>query len=260
MRIWARLKSLNRVATKLGPIHAFKLLKEKIFRSSSLVSFHHVSQFKEVTHVSADALIRQLFTLESKKIENLESEYEKYLQDFEARQLLPRKDFFDSIFDLGKGLSKFLYFCIRLTQPSQVVETGVAAGASTNTLLFALRQNGVGSLASIDVTPKVGELIQEDLKSIWQLHVIGLKNPTNAFLAVLDEIDDSLIFLHDSDHSLVWQIHELDGVRNLQKNCKFVAFDDVSPEFINYVSSTYPSCEVYIFDENRKFSALLIFP
>jgi predicted O-methyltransferase YrrM len=259
MRILARLKSLYRVATKLGLFHAFRLLKEKVFGMSSLASNYHLSQFKEVTHVSADALIRQLHPLESKKIENLESEYAKYLQDFEVRQVLPRKDFFDSIFDLGKNLSKFLYFFIRLTQPSQLVETGVAAGASTNTLLFALRQNGVGSLASIDVTPKVGELIQEDLKSIWQLHVISLKNPAGAFLEVLDEIDDAVIFLHDSDHSLEWQIHELDGVRNRLKNCRFVAFDDVSPKFIEYVSSTYPSCKVYVFDENRKFSAVLHF-
>ena len=259
MRIWARLKSLHRVATKLGPIHAFRLLREKIFLSTPSASIHHISQFKNVTHVSADTLIRHLFPLESKKIENLESQYGKYMQDFEARQLLPRRDFFDSIFDLGKNLSKFLYFGIRLTQPSQVIETGVAAGASTNTLLFALQQNGVGALASIDVTPKVGELIQQDLKSIWGLHVIGLKNSESEFLEVLDVIGDSLFFLHDSNHALDWQIHELDGVRNRLKDCKYVAFDDISPDFIDYALLTYPACKVYVFDENRKFSAVLHF-
>src|SRR5665213_1629896 len=50
----------------------------------------------------------------------------------------------------------FLYLLVRLRRPSLVVETGVANGISSTSILLALAKNGHGRLVSIDVDENVG--------------------------------------------------------------------------------------------------------
>ena len=50
----------------------------------------------------------------------------------------------------GGGSSELLYFICRLRKPSTVLETGVATGFSTTSILHAIRKNRMGRLYSSD--------------------------------------------------------------------------------------------------------------
>ena len=47
---------------------------------------------------------------------------------------------------------KFLYFIVRMADPEIMVETGVARGVSSWTILNAMHRNGKGKLYSIDLS------------------------------------------------------------------------------------------------------------
>jgi predicted O-methyltransferase YrrM len=258
MKSLSRVRTLYRVTTKLGIDHAFRLMKKKLFRSSDSTYESGINSIAGLHRVTAEVLVSSLFTNQEEKVQCMEKEYEDYMEKFSRKQTLPRKDFFESIFDLGPNLLKFLYIVIRLSNPERVIETGIAAGASTNTLLSALRKNGIGSLTSIDVTSRVGELVQQDLKDIWDKKVISTKDSEAGYLEVLRTASNASIFLHDSDHSFDWQVIEFDGVRQVLKNCDLIAFDDVSSELIKYIFDNYADCEIYLFDEKRKYSAVIL--
>ena len=79
-------------------------------------------------------------------------------------------------FDLGGGGNfPLLYFLTRSIRPRTVVETGVAAGFSSNAILSALKENGGGHLYSSDFPyfriedPEkyIGFVVDEELKGNW---------------------------------------------------------------------------------------------
>lgn len=55
-----------------------------------------------------------------------------------------------SMADIGVGSGEKLYSLIRAQKPEMVVETGVANGFSSTVILSALRENGSGTLVSVD--------------------------------------------------------------------------------------------------------------
>lgn len=103
---------------------------------------------------------------------------------------------------------RLLYKVVRLAKPAHVVETGVADGTSTRTILAALAANGTGRLTSIDVADDVGSLIEPALKSRWELVVLPQSGTRAAFRARLQQLRPVDIFLHDSDHTYGWQMFE----------------------------------------------------
>lgn len=233
-------------------------MKTKLSPSSDNPIELDVNCIPGLHHVAVEALVLSMFDNQAEKVRILENEYAQYIEEFTEKQALPRKDFFDAVFDLGPKLQKFLYIVIRLSNPEKVIETGIAAGASTNTLLSAIQKNGIGSLISIDVTARVGELVEQDLKYFWEKKIISPKDSKAGYLEVLGNSNNASIFLHDSDHSFDWQVIEFDGVRRALKNCYLLAFDDVSSKFIKYVLDNYRDCEIYLFDEKRKYSAAIL--
>jgi Methyltransferase domain len=119
------------------------------------------------------------------------------------------------------GLKEILLYCvIRATRPDVVLETGVAQGVSTRFALEALKQNGRGSLVSVDlrateapsraeadptfVKPglETGWLVPDRLRPNWKL-IVG---PAEEVLPTQhDELD---LFCHDSLHSyehMTWE-------------------------------------------------------
>src|SRR5919107_3240654 len=74
-------------------------------------------------------------------------------------------------------LARLCYLACRLTQPHTVVETGVAYGVSAAYILTALRENGMGTLHSVDLPPlrkRSGQFwgiaVPKDLQGRWRLH------------------------------------------------------------------------------------------
>jgi hypothetical protein len=111
-----------------------------------------------------------------------------------------------------------LYAFVRLLSPRHVVETGVSSGVSSAFFLAGLRRNGSGSLHSVDLPTrqrgprfgprdspvalppgrKTGWALPEDLKEGWDLRI----GPSQKVLpALVNEVEEVNIFLHDSHHT-----------------------------------------------------------
>jgi hypothetical protein len=192
-----------------------------------------------------------------KEIEKARDEYARYRIAFEKKVTSPRKQFFQPIFDLGPGMSEFLYISIAVKKPNKIVETGVAAGVSTNTILHALHSNGNGKLTSIDITDQVGELVDGAFKSLWKILVLPEIGREKSFARYLQDNIDATIFLHDSDHSGSWQKKEfIHVVRELSK-IELILFDDIGQELIDYIHTSFADFKIIILDENRKFSGII---
>ncbi|MEJ5254386.1 MAG: class I SAM-dependent methyltransferase [Acidimicrobiales bacterium] len=133
----------------------------------------------------------------------------------------------------GGGDYGLLYFLTRLLRPSVVVETGVAAGFSSQAFLRALADNGDGGrLWSSDFpyfrleNPEqyVGLLVDDELRPNWQLYLRGDRVNLRRILAEVDHID---LFHYDSDKSYRGRAFALGRVRPRLSVRSHVVFDDI---------------------------------
>lgn len=144
-----------------------------------------------------------------------------YLKNFSEEIEIETKDFVGRInqhgnavlanihYNLGGGAGvPLLYAVVRTAKPRFVVETGVAAGFSSATILEAMSKNGSGHLYSSDfpyfriANPEqyVGVVVEQHLKTRWSLY---LKGDTINLSKIMQEIPDSSLdlFHYDSDKS-----------------------------------------------------------
>ncbi|MCL0060402.1 class I SAM-dependent methyltransferase [Dehalococcoidia bacterium] len=117
-------------------------------------------------------------------------------------------------------LVPLLYLLVRMLQPKTVVETGVAAGRSSTSILLALEENGRGHLYSIDLPTTerledgsiyplegkpVGYNVPRNLRHRWELILGDSRRELHPLLTRLGEID---LFIHDSLHTerhMMWE-------------------------------------------------------
>ena len=170
----------------------------------------------------------------------------------------PRNNYFKQIYDLGDSMGFLVYCYVRLQKPGTVVETGVAAGVSSSILMEALKMNGGGKLTSIDITNKVGEVIPAEFKRNWDLQILDLKDPRKSLRSILAANGDARVFLHDSDHSIDWQIDEFSSAIENFPKCQYLFFDDISPGLVKFVKLNYPEIQIHVIDEGSKFSGVFV--
>ena len=136
-------------------------------------------------------------------------------------------------YDLGGGGAySLLYFLTRHQRPSTVVETGVAAGWSSVTILEALKTNGNGKLYSSDFpyfrlpNPErfIGILVPDDLRGAWHLDTRGDDVALPAILARCGPID---LFHYDSDKSYAGRRKALDTVVPQLNSGATIMVDDI---------------------------------
>lgn len=98
---------------------------------------------------------------------------------------------------------KTLYTLVRALNPLKIVETGVAGGASSTCILYALRDSRNSFLTSIDIkgvnSDFYGELIPKNYRSKWEL---CLQEKEPILRNVLQKIGSIDFFLHDSRHTV----------------------------------------------------------
>jgi predicted O-methyltransferase YrrM len=127
--------------------------------------------------------------------------------------------------------ARLCYLACRLIEPHTVVETGVAYGVSSAYILTALRENGRGTLYSVDLPPlrrKSGRFwgiaVDDDLRGRWRLH-----RGTSASILprLLREIPTVDLFVHDSLHTHRNMRREFDTIWPHLREGALLLADDV---------------------------------
>jgi hypothetical protein len=260
MSVKTKIKTAARVLDTFGPFELARLAVRKL--GIAKIGAEEVPRPRGVEVKTSAELTGEFYSLllkaSQEEINLARSQYVTYHSGFKQRMTSPRTSFFNPIFDLGLGMSEFVFLCILIKKPLTVIETGVAAGVSTNAVLSALQVNGAGSLLSLDITPKVGELVDEKLKTRWKLEILPELARENSFAKYLKENNGATIFLHDSDHSGAWQIKEFNNVVLYLPGIELILFDDISQDLIDYISSNHADYRIIVIDENRKYSAIIL--
>lgn len=137
----------------------------------------------------------------------------------------------------GGGNYELLYFLARRLKPGTVVETGVAAGWSSQAILEALRANANGGrLWSSDFpyfrydNPErlIGCVVDEELKNGWHLYIDGDRANLKRILRETTAID---LFHYDSDKSYAGREFAIGAVGPRLSANAAVIFDDIQDNF-----------------------------
>jgi hypothetical protein len=257
-----KYQTAARVVETFGPFELVRLAVRKIGTTKNGVK--EVARPLGVQIKSATELTNEFYSsVLNVSMQNViwaRKEYGEYQNAFTERLALPRNSFFNPIFDLGLGMNEFIFLYILIKKPHTVIETGVAAGVSTNSILSALYLNGTGKLLSLDITDKVGELVDDKLKSAWTLEILPELARENSFATYLKENSEATVFLHDSDHSGSWQIKEFSNAVLYLPSLQIILFDDITQDLINFIIENHPGFQIIVIDENRKYSAVILKP
>ena len=146
------------------------------------------------------------------------------------------------IADCGGGYYPLLYFVARHILPSYIVETGVAAGYSSQAFLEAIEANGKGRLFSTDFPlfrghdPQhaVGILVDERLKKFWELHMEGDELGLPSIARKIPKVD---MFHYDSDKSYRGRSFAVSAIKALLHPRSVFVMDDIQDDsfFHDYV-------------------------
>ena len=161
----------------------------------------------------------------------------------------------------GGGFVELVYFLTRHLRPTITVETGVAAGFTTQVILEALSRNRSGFLYSSDFPyfrlqdPEkyIGVLVDDSLKERWELHTRGDRENLKNITKDIDHID---VFHYDSDKSYRGRKLAVDLVKSYMGAGSVLIMDDIDDNlyFRDYVS--HLKCRYYVFPYKQKYVGL----
>lgn len=131
---------------------------------------------------------------------------------------------------------------VRLVRPAVMVETGVALGFTTATVLRAMHDEEHGRLYSIDLPAlqydpgdPVGRAVPEGLKDRWELQLGDSRDLLGPLAARVAPID---VFLHDALHTYASQLREYRTVWPHLRPGGLLLSDDVgNPAFVEFARS-----------------------
>lgn len=191
------------------------------------------------------------------KDRDFQSAYSKFCRaKDELFSLSPDRLYFTKEYDLGDCLLFALFLLITSKNELQILESGVAAGKSTTFILNQQNEVGQGTLHSIDITSKVGDLIPSHLKDRFNLHVLPQVNRKMKFREIVSDLTQIDIFLHDSDHSIEYQLFEIETVLRINLSIKWILIDDINIETVEYIKNNSNVKSLMILDEGHKYSAV----
>ena len=161
----------------------------------------------------------------------------------------------------GGGHYQLVHFLVRHLRPAVVLETGVAAGWTSQAILAALGRNGHGTLYSSDFPyfrldePEqyVGCLVHDDLRAGWHLGLHGDRVNLAEFLPQIDQID---LLHYDSDKSYDGRAFVMEAVAPKLAPNAVVIMDDIDDTtfFRDWVTGAGRTCRV--FERGGKFVGL----
>jgi predicted O-methyltransferase YrrM len=130
---------------------------------------------------------------------------------------------------------------VTLMKPKVMVETGVALGFSTATILAAMRRNELGHLYSVDLPAvqyghdrETGSAVPADLRDRWTL-ILG---PSQKLLPrLLTDVGPVDLFLHDANHAYSAQLREYRSTWPHIRPGGLLISDDVgNPAFVEFAA------------------------
>lgn len=141
-------------------------------------------------------------------------------------------------FNLGGGGNyPLLYFFTRYLNAEIVVETGVAAGWSSQAILLALKENNNGGkLYSSDFPyfrcqePEklIGHIVDDNLKPNWHLFIDGDQHNLPKIVSLVEKVD---LFHYDSDKSYKGRENALYLLDSVLSDSSIVLLDDIQDNF-----------------------------
>jgi predicted O-methyltransferase YrrM len=142
-----------------------------------------------------------------------------------------REDTYTPHWAADSVLARLCYLACRLIEPETVVETGVAYGVSSAFILSAMRENGRGTLFSVDLPPLRrryerfwGIAVPGELRGRWSLHRGTSAGVLPRLLRETPTVD---LFVHDSLHTHRNMRREFDVVWPHLRNGGLLLADDV---------------------------------
>ena len=167
-------------------------------------------------------------------------------------------------YDLGGGAAyPLLYFLVRYLSPDNVLETGVAAGFSSYSILSALGRNGKGTLYSsdfpyfrIDDPEKyIGIVVEKNLRKNWHLFIEGDDNNLPKIFKRVNKID---MFSYDSDKTYAGRSKTLKKVSKLLNENSVIIMDDIQDNsfFYDYIKENNIA-NWKVFEFNKKYLGLI---
>ena len=187
-----------------------------------MIEFYRAARLQTV---DADALLSALPLGDEPSRGAIDEEYGEADRALRARY---RSDLpFPVVTAFVTGESRLLYQLVRRTHARNVMESGVANGHSSFLLLDALRRNGEGRLTSIDIERSAGALVPAESRARWDLHILPARRRAAAFAAIVASRGTLDLFLHDSDHSYDWQMHEFRTVWDRLTPNGWLVADDI---------------------------------
>ena len=144
-----------------------------------------------------------------------------------------------SAWNAGEELLRIVGAIVGLTQPSVMVETGVALGFTTATVLHAMAKAGKGQLYSVDLPAlqhnpdeAVGQAVPSELRDRWHLELGDSRKKLEPLCARVAPID---IFLHDALHTYSSQLREYRTAWPFIRSGGLLLSDDVNnPAFVEF--------------------------
>jgi predicted O-methyltransferase YrrM len=186
-------------------------------------------------------VFREHFVNEATAVEELTGKPRAAYEGCVSSLWTPRRDPSEPLtaWAARKELLNLVGALVSLMRPSVVVETGVALGFTTATILAAMERNGTGHLYSVDLPSiqydprrEIGTAVPERLRDRWTL-VVG---PTQKVLApLLREVAPIDLYLHDANHAYSEQLREYRAAWPHLREGGVLASDDVgNPAFIEF--------------------------
>jgi predicted O-methyltransferase YrrM len=132
--------------------------------------------------------------------------------------------------DADPALARAVWTIVRALRPAVVVETGVARGITSRTILEALAANGHGHLWSIDLPPRAvdaadhARAVPDALRERWTLCHGASRRLLPRLLRELETVD---VFIHDSQHTERNMRFELERAWRVLRPGGVVVADDV---------------------------------
>jgi predicted O-methyltransferase YrrM len=146
-----------------------------------------------------------------------------------------RKELSSNPYDMGGGgLVHILYFITRLYKPKTIVETGIASGYSSESILQAIKANSNNAkLFSSDFPyfrfpnseKYIGQLVSDEFKDNWSVFLKGDDKNLKNIVSEISQID---FFHYDSDKSYIGRDKAFKNVKNYLSDGAIVMFDDIN--------------------------------